>query len=549
MDKRTEKERLAQGQNLETFLRQYQPNEFITVYFDETANSYNRGIYSALIPNEYVELALSRLTWDLMHEGGMPSTTRYGDGHIEYHRFGDDSGVEPLVIGREFYGMRDNYIELSEEFRFFHNLYHDIKANKYIKIDDSGNETVISIVENNRVQIRLKEILQYTAVKDMHFSIQFDFREDSILTLEELGFEDGESVEHRQTLATWGLGYGDFGGGKHRSFSRLFGKRLFTPFPKEKSGIWGYSDEPEENFMEFIIDVNEYGEEVKHTANPAALDSPEGVPFLTPVHFKKQVLDKYYKEPSKYTVSSGHLSCGYLWGLFIDNHHEDRVCVWLGDLGESLSYSEQQYWAAFNIQPKGTVSEVYFQRQLMAIPTNSDQPEHIFSEKYLKLHESCTDCLNWQLLLPLANDDQYLIKEIRIPATNEQADFDKLIQALTKILIDSLNEKKLNEYIPDERRANIKGSISRLEVALTAICAPTHDSHVAFLRNLQDLRSSSVAHRKGKNYAKVASGFGIESKNLTTIATEILNRAIDVLAYMISLIENGKFEIAKTSGE
>ena len=539
MNKELEKKRLSQRQTLAILLREYQPGEFITVYFSESGDSYNRGTYCALVPNEYVKEALSGITWDLMHEGGTPSTTRYGDGRIEYYRFGDSTGVEPLVIHREFYGMRENYLELSEEFRFFHSLYHDTKSNKYIKFDDSGSETVIASVEKNRIQIRLKEILQYASVKEMHFSIQFDYREDSTLPLDEFSFGNGDSGEYSQDLATWRLDYGDFTYGKHRAFSRLLGKRLFPPFPKEKSGTWGYSDEPQKQYLEFIIDVDEFGDEVRHSANPAQLDTPGGVPFLKAVHFKKQVLNKYYKEPSKYTVESGHLRCGSLWGLYIDNHHEDRVCVWLGDLGKTLSYSEQQYWASFNIIPKGGISEVYFKRQLMAMPAASNQPDHLFIGAYSRLHQLCADFLGWQLLLPLASDDKYLIKEVKIPSTDEQSDFDKLIQALTKILIDSLDEKKLNEYIPIKEQSNLKGSISRLDAALDSIHAPNHDQEIKFLRNLQELRSSSVAHRKGKNYAKIARLFGVESKNLTTIATEILKSAIDVINYMIQLIERG----------
>lgn len=539
MNKELEKKCFTQRENLHSLLREHQPNELITVYFFESGDSYNRAIHCALIPNNYVNQALSKTTWDLMCEGGMPSPTRHGDGRVEYYRFGDDTGVEPLVIHREFYGMRKNYLELSEEFRLFHNLYHDTKANNYIKFDDFGGETIIASVEKNRVQIRLMDILQYASIKEMHFSIQFDYREDSTMHLDEFSLKDGDSEEHSQELVTWRLDYGIFTHGKHRAFSRLLGKKLFPPFPKGKSGIWGYSNEPKKQYMEFIIDVDEFGDEVRHSANPAQLDIPGGVPFLKAVHFKKQVLNKYYKEPSKYTVESGHLRCGSLWGLYIDNHHEDRVCVWLGDLGKTLSYPEQQYWASFNIPPKGGISEVYFKRQLMAMPAASNQPEHTFISVYSKLHQLCAGSLGWQLLLPLANDDKYLIKKIRVPSTDEQSDFDSLVQGLTKIIIDSLNERKLNEYIPIKQQANIKGSISRFDTVLGLISAPNHDQTIKFLRNLQELRSSSGAHRKGKNYMKIACQFGVESKNLTTISKEILESSICVINYMIQLIERG----------
>ena len=48
------------------------------------------------------------------------------------------------------------YNEISEEFRLFHNLYHDKEKDEYIKIDDEGNEHRVAVVEPNHIQIRLQ---------------------------------------------------------------------------------------------------------------------------------------------------------------------------------------------------------------------------------------------------------------------------------------------------------------------------------------------------------------------------------------------------------
>ena len=47
-----------------------------------------------------------------------------------------------LTAGREA-----RYSEISEEFRLFHNLYHDSEKDEYIKIDDEGNEHLVAVVE------------------------------------------------------------------------------------------------------------------------------------------------------------------------------------------------------------------------------------------------------------------------------------------------------------------------------------------------------------------------------------------------------------------
>ena len=73
----------------------------------------------------------------------------------------------------------------------------------------------------------------------------------------------------------------------------------------------------------------------------------------TPVHFRRQVLDKYYQQPGKYAVDDSLLRCGRLWVMAIDNQHDDKVCAWLGDLGRDLPYQERLHWRAHNIPPLG----------------------------------------------------------------------------------------------------------------------------------------------------------------------------------------------------
>ena len=88
------------------------------------------GIYCALIPSIQVERSLSKSSWDLHFYQGTPSAV--GVEPFQYLRYGDDSGIEPLVVNRDFnesqtnYGKRAHYSEIAEEFRLFHNLYHDM---------------------------------------------------------------------------------------------------------------------------------------------------------------------------------------------------------------------------------------------------------------------------------------------------------------------------------------------------------------------------------------------------------------------------------------
>ncbi|MEZ4590102.1 MAG: hypothetical protein R3D55_03025 [Chloroflexota bacterium] len=547
----TEQERMLQNKMLDWLNRDLRLTEMLTVYLSDREQHHNYGILCALVPAQQIEKVLSDTSWDLTYLGGKPGAVIYHQAdkeRVEYLRFGNDDGIEPLIIGREFYGIRENYREISEEFRLFHDLYFDKNTDEYFKIEDSGNMYVVAKVRPEAIQIRVKEIRQFLAIKEMYLSIQFDFREHSLFSLEELGLESGGS-DKREPLTYRGLYFGNFSGfSEYQAFSRLLGKRLIPPLPKSKSGLWGFAEDSTKTFVDFIIGVDETGEEIENTSNPDALANyfganPEAPHYLTPVHFRKQVLDKYYQQPSKYSVEDSILRCGALWSLYIDNHDENKISAWLGDLGRDLPYEEQLYWRSYNVSSDGGVSETYFKRQILGQFVDSNQPDHVFRNNYYNLNQMCTKYLGWQLLLPLEPKDEHNLITLRIPASDEQREFDELVLSLAKIIIDSLNEKQLNKLILKEKKSEIKGSISLLEAIIKSYEPLEGTKHIKFLRNLQSLRSTGTAHRKGTNYQKIAKELEIPDLNLRTVYVRILQQAVEFLEFLASSVQEGYFKV------
>jgi hypothetical protein len=175
------------------------------------------------------------------------SVTHFGGKkeQVEYLRFGSSDGVEPLIIEREFHGRREDYLEISEEFRLFHKLYHDRKSDTYFNFDEAGREHLVAVVTADCVHLRLREIRQFLAIKEMHLSIQFSCKELSKYSLADLDLEKGGSTQ-RDSLLCWSLNYGDTSGsGEYRTHSNLLGKRLFSPLPKTKSGFPGFAETSE----------------------------------------------------------------------------------------------------------------------------------------------------------------------------------------------------------------------------------------------------------------------------------------------------------------
>ena len=77
---------------------------------------------------------------------------------------------------------------------------------------------------------------------------QFEYREFSQHTSEELGLKLGVN-KHQESMRCWSLGYSEDDLFDSYLISRLCGKRLIAPLPKEKSGVCGIVKEGGEKYM------------------------------------------------------------------------------------------------------------------------------------------------------------------------------------------------------------------------------------------------------------------------------------------------------------
>ena len=118
----------------------------------------------------------------------------------------------------------------------------------------------------------------------------------------------------------------------------------------------------------------------------------------------------------------------------------------------------------------------------------------------------------------MTGKDEYAFKILRVPLTNDQREFDEQIAALTKVFIDSLNEKELAKGIMNKE--NAKG-LDKFETWLQSQNFRS-DPMMQFLRKLQALRSAGTAHRKGDNYEELKPFFEMDKKELTDVLEDIL---------------------------
>jgi hypothetical protein len=506
-------------------------DEWLILYSYEADDFGRRGYFCALIPQRRVRKVMGHDSWDLMIGDGLPGFSQsYTGGKIKrtYCKFGSSS-VVPLVFSRSFHGLKPDQFDLLEEFRHFHNLYHDRRNDKYIFIDERGEEDVVVEVRPKLVRAKLRYVKQFMAARRLHLAVYFDNVAEAPIDVAEAKKALQNELVNRDDLR-FSFHVGDAMG---KTLSRLLGKKLIKPPPLRECGVWPFEASVVRQYVRFVIAVDENGRNVEHTCDETSLADYFGknagsAHYLTPVWFRREVLRKYYDHPEKYSVEDGYLRGGSLWGLRLDNDLPNHVVVYLGDLG-GLAHDEQLYWRSFNSAPAASrSSEMHFKRSFLAQFADPISPDLVFKQKLVALQESWEQRFGWQLFRRLHDDDAHVIKQLRVPLTDSIGEFELQSLLLAKLLVDSLNDKQLTSELgvgrPDEK------SISKLERFLEKAAYQHRDRDIKLLRLLQAARSTAAAHGKGENYDKVSKQLDLRDRPASEVFRELLTRVNAMLA-------------------
>lgn len=569
-----ERERLSQAETLKDLQRDLEPTAMIPVFRRPNPGSRELYLSNALIPADKLKSPLSDNDLDLdLDLIGLPIVNSDEDG-TRYSRMGAarlDERVKRLIIEREFARRKENTLEICEEFRLFNDLYHAHETNKYLKknmVDDGYEEVVVAVVEPNCVKMLGKEILHFLKHQQMYLALRLTCRAYAEYSLEELGLRQDQVESEKMELSdghlSWRCTYRETRRDGYRTESTLRATRLI-----------GFSEVGEEKPVEFIIGVDENG-------NKLTLSCNEGLDAW--VHFQKQVLDKYYREPAKYTVEDTFLVChgsngAAQWILLIDDDHDDKVCAKLSDFA-LIPYEEQKHWGEHDIPPEGNISETYLKRygdgplRFIRIShgggprVSSTRPEHLFRQSYNKLQAVCDRYLGWQLVRPFgtvtpanrypvlspvlgtrgiirySGPDEHHLRCMRVPFSDNQSDFDEMVRSLVLVLIDSLNVGTLKGLFPPNQQNQFRNehTIAWLETTLNHFGVKGAANHICFLRKLQNLRSSGVGHRKDSDpqmYADSVEYFNLAKLGLQKGFAEILRQAIEVLEFFVRIVQRG----------
>jgi len=475
------------------------------------------SIFSCLVSPESTDKAMEGYGWDLSPGSGGPSIVTCGD-DIWYEQ--NSSEYFPLVVCREFHGTRSPYKEILQELVLYLNLYHDRENKKYVVDDDNGVEIDVIKYSSNKIVIRKSFLNAFMSAKQMNLLLFFENSRHKV-TSERL---PDEHVNEPCVSYTrfWDSSYVN----GFNTFTRVLGKKLFCCLPRNEENCSPFKLGKE--YESFVIKGDAH-DNTKNSCDPSLLadyfGKNKGAPhYLTPVYFDKSVLLKYFGSSSEYEVQDSVIHKYGFWRLRFDNNSSEHVCVFLGDLGRDLPYSEQVYWKSFNIPPEGReMSSTYFDRSIMGAFADAQSPDLVFKSCFERFQEKWLNVKGWPLFLPLSEGDGHCFKTLHSLTKNEQSEFDSQVLSLVKVTIDSINVKDLKKHISSGETGSIKILAEFLrDNGIQFEVAP-------FLGGLQGVRSTGVAHRRGSNYEKTIERLGINDNELIQAFDKILRKMTSLL--------------------
>lgn len=509
-------------------------------------------LHSALVSDEKLSDALSRYEWDL-RKGSNGVSEIWSDGKWSFCHDGINV-LEPFVLYRSANYDIDNYVELSQDFRVLlnmHDRYISPTEHCFVVDNENGDWEKVAEIKGETIKIKLTILRKYLALRRMNLLLFFDEMRFSQQSFQELGLtpvmnqivKDNDYIYIYSSLV-------DCHADGNKSGGWIMGKCVLRY--REKDYNRDSFDQDDRQYAEFIYDYDDEGEPMSHSCKKETLSNyfeanGDNPLEMTPIFFKKEVLDKYYSNPNKYTVSDGAVGCEGSWSLYIDNDHRNYVIVPLVYLG-NLDYSEQLYWKGYNVSPERDMgfSKTAYKRWIEGNFCDPMFPDLQFKYRFKQFNKKWEKQFGWPLFLPLIDEDEHRYKTLHCLTTEKNhSDFDEQILSITKLVVDSLNQKCLQSEIDDsntevesflkDRKVTssleLKAGIDKFQAFIFSKGMECPDM-VDFLRKVQSLRSNSVAHRKSnkrKDLAKLYEYFKLDELSEQQVLEDIFVKMIKTL--------------------
>jgi hypothetical protein len=252
--------------------------------------------------------------------------------------------------------------------------------------------------------------------------------------------------------------------------------------------------------------------------------------FLTPVFFKREVLDVYLSDPRFYTVSEVQVSAGEMWSIPIAITERGNVQVWLGDLGR-ISDRAQRHWQQFAIADDDELPEWRFRQDLGAEFVDPPGDEGV--QRVKAALSECNEAAEAAFDVPMFSEVDGLsaqrIETLHTPLNDSAPAFQHQVTSLAILLVDSLNP----EFLKAANAPEDGGGLSRLAGWLEQTFGLAPDDakdEIGGLFAVLAIRSSGGgAHRAGSRAPEVLERAGIDLDNLSEGFEKLAQLAADSL--------------------
>ncbi len=457
--------------------------------------------------DDNLEKLLEKPDWEVDSDLGQPSLySREGKTHYNSGTRTVVNNIEfrPFTIFRSFHDYVPATFELVQEFLLYHRAYLSHEEGEYRRVTNDGDMLPVARIrlddDSPTLLVDAHHLRDYLAAKKCCLVRYHNHSRNVPEDIREYLAGDSERDLLSDESSCFRLWLGrPPATGEAKGVSNLHGKDLVLPYPEpDREHTWFVTEREDREFVDFIIDRDDHGEHVELTCNATYATGK----FLTPVYFQREVLNKYYDEPSRYGVSESDVKCLDLWRLPIDVNEEDLVYVWLGDLGQ-IPFKEQFHWRQYNVPPRGGITRHRFLQDIEGKFADPQDPIVYFRVAFDDVQRATKEKYGEGLFRDLDAKDRHLYGTLRLPLTEEWREFDEQIQGLAKAIVDSLNtaflSRETGHTIDGE---TVRGSIDLLETYLSKVGLPD-DLKQAVIRPFRavwGIRSAGVAHRKGSNF-------------------------------------------------
>lgn len=160
-------------------LRDGEQRQWLIADWDWSVNgSGNGGVYIGLVRGNMADNCLDDASWTVRKGGeltGFSTWREDGEERTEYS-YNPASGESwPLVIHRYFHGLEQDQLDLLEEFRLFHNLWHDRGTDNYFKIQEDGTKQKIVFRDSSgALLVDTVALRKYCAARGLKILLQVD---------------------------------------------------------------------------------------------------------------------------------------------------------------------------------------------------------------------------------------------------------------------------------------------------------------------------------------------------------------------------------------